>query len=339
MAPERVTRPQRLAGMSHVAAASMGYESSLFLGADGGVWTAGRNPDGQVGVGFWGAGVSPPVPLASLPPATAVSAGSTHALALLRDGTLRAWGRNDQGSLGDGSGEPKLAPVVVRGLTGVRAACAGGDVSFALGEDGALWRWGGPGANPDAADPRDDLVPRRVPGTRGFRSVSCNDADRSALLLHEDTTVWQMGADTPAPLRVGGLNAVTAIASSDGHSLALDAAGRVWEWHGFETAPVVVVASGVAAVAAGSQHAVVRHADGTVWTWGRNTFGQLCDGTSVDSDRPVRIAHDSAAITAGYESTLVIHSDGSASVCGWNQPRLGVSLAGSHTPLAVTLGP
>ena len=42
--------------------------------------------------------------------------GLGHSLALRRDGSVWAWGRNDAGQLGDGSNTTRLAPVVVQGL-------------------------------------------------------------------------------------------------------------------------------------------------------------------------------------------------------------------------------
>jgi alpha-tubulin suppressor-like RCC1 family protein len=43
----------------------------------------------------------------------AISAGSFFALAVLADGTVKAWGRNDFGQLGMSDGEDRLTPVTV----------------------------------------------------------------------------------------------------------------------------------------------------------------------------------------------------------------------------------
>ena len=58
------------------------------------------------------------------------------ALALLDDGTVRAWGQNRQGQLGDGTDgnyHYHATPVVVAGLTGVTALAAGNGHSLAIG--------------------------------------------------------------------------------------------------------------------------------------------------------------------------------------------------------------
>ena len=40
--------------------------------------------------------------------------------------------------------------------------------------------------------------------------------------------------------------------------------------------------SSVVAIAAGIDHNLAVKSDGTVWAWGRNSYGQLGDGTTTD---------------------------------------------------------
>jgi alpha-tubulin suppressor-like RCC1 family protein len=95
----------------------------------------------------------------------AIAAGSSHSLALKEDGTVRAWGYNFFGQLGNGSatnaketkcentaepGDPQVVsscadsptPVRVGGLDGVEAIAAGASHALALKEDGTVWAWG-----------------------------------------------------------------------------------------------------------------------------------------------------------------------------------------------------
>jgi hypothetical protein len=74
--------------------------------------------------------------------ATAMTAGKLHALALLRDGTVWAWGANISGQLGDGTTTLRSTPLPVPGLTGVFAVEAGDDHSLAVRSDGTVWAWG-----------------------------------------------------------------------------------------------------------------------------------------------------------------------------------------------------
>jgi alpha-tubulin suppressor-like RCC1 family protein len=62
---------------------------------------------------------------------TAIAAGSHHSLALLKDGTVWAWGYNGYGQLGDGTVQSRDRPVKALELKGVKVIDAGGYHSLA----------------------------------------------------------------------------------------------------------------------------------------------------------------------------------------------------------------
>jgi alpha-tubulin suppressor-like RCC1 family protein len=64
--------------------------------------------------------------------ALALAAGSSHACALLTDGTVRCWGANYSGQLGDGTTTFTSLPVPVKGLSDVTALVAGDRHSCAV---------------------------------------------------------------------------------------------------------------------------------------------------------------------------------------------------------------
>jgi hypothetical protein len=78
---------------------------------------------------------------------TAISAGSSHSLALCSDGTLAAWGSGSSGQLGNNSANSSIVPVAVvqNGvLSGkvVIGISAGGSHNLALCSDGTVAAWG-----------------------------------------------------------------------------------------------------------------------------------------------------------------------------------------------------
>ena len=104
---------------SQITAIAAGSNNSLALRADGIVLSWGINETGQLGSGSASPGFRPaPAPVVGLADVVAISCGFGlgHSLALRRDGSVWAWGRNDAGQLGDGSNTTRLAPVVVQGL-------------------------------------------------------------------------------------------------------------------------------------------------------------------------------------------------------------------------------
>lgn len=79
------------------------------------------------------------------------------------------------------------------------------------------------------------------------------------------------------------------------------------------------------AIAAGDQHSLGLASDGTIWAWGRNTEGQVGDGTGVDKASPVPVLTDAIAVAAGMQHSLAVRTDGTVWAWGENgaEGRLG----------------
>src|SRR5207302_1055192 len=69
-------------------------------------------------------------------------AGYRDSLALMNDHTLRAWGANNDGQLGDGTNNPSFIPVPVSVLSNVVQVSSGWNHNVALSSDGTVWTWG-----------------------------------------------------------------------------------------------------------------------------------------------------------------------------------------------------
>jgi alpha-tubulin suppressor-like RCC1 family protein len=77
---------------------------------------------------------------------------------------------------------------------------------------------------------------------------------------------------------------------------------------------------GVASVSAGGRHSCAALRDGTAWCWGKNSQGQLGDGTQQDRLRPVMVANlrQVRSVHAGAEHSCALLRDGSVWCWGWN---------------------
>lgn len=91
-----------------------------------------------------------------------VAVGAEHACALLADSTVRCFGSDLVGQLGDGSPGDRAGNGLVPGLTDVTGLTAGGEATCALKSDGSVWCWGH--AVQDLAQPSAALEPVKIEG-------------------------------------------------------------------------------------------------------------------------------------------------------------------------------
>ena len=108
----------------------VGSNHTCALLANGSVQCWGSNSDGQLGNNSTIDSLSPVtvsgISFSSIPVATAISSGGQHTCALLADGSIKCWGSNSYGQLGNGipgNGglSDKLTPVTVVGIGYARA--------------------------------------------------------------------------------------------------------------------------------------------------------------------------------------------------------------------------
>ncbi|MEX2237744.1 MAG: hypothetical protein WEB00_09445 [Dehalococcoidia bacterium] len=135
-------------------AISAGSLHSMALLADGSVMAWGSDVAGQLGNGPDFDSKAVPVPVRDIVSATAISAGGGHSLALLEDFTVRSWGSDSFGQLGNGgvTGDQPVPVQVLNNtgegfapLTSVRAVSAGGEHSLAIITGGITKSWGSDG--------------------------------------------------------------------------------------------------------------------------------------------------------------------------------------------------
>ena len=102
-----------------------------------------------------------------------VTAGDFHACAVLVDTTMRCWGSNSRGQLGDGTRTESTTPVVVAGLSAVAEAGAGGEHTCVRLDDGTMSCWGnGFSGQLGNGSTSDQLVPTTVAGANNVAVIA-----------------------------------------------------------------------------------------------------------------------------------------------------------------------
>lgn len=284
-------------------------------------------------------------PVAGIRAAVAVAAGSYHRLALLADGTLRAWGSNDHGQLGDGTRVDRLEPVAVCDLEGVVAiAASAGGHSVALASDGSVRAWGSNAAGQLGDGTTDDRRrPAVVPGLeRRVAAIAAGPTASFAILDDGMVLGWghclltgpvRLGLHKLRPVVIEELHGVAAIVPGLATHLALTPQGTVLAWGRPRSAAIGTDGEkererpapgppldGVVALASGEQHCLALLADGTIWTWGGNRFGERGDRDTAGSrETPLRLEglSEVRAIAAAEHLSLSLTADGRTHSWGW----------------------
>ena len=272
---------------------------------DGTVWAWGFNGLGALGNGTSGNSSNVPVqvhdpsdPSGFLQDVTAVAAGASHSFALKSDGTVRSWGANNTGQLGNGTSSfgPTTTPVTVSGLSGVKALAGGGNLSLALKTDGTVMSWGSnnSGELGNGTSGGFSTVPVSVSNLRGVRAIDAGGNFGLAIKkTRKGNVVRSWGGNTSGQLGNGTFGGNPFCSCSN--------------------VPVAVSGlKGVKAISAGGDfslgnHGLALRSDGTVVAWGANESGQLGNGDDALSDRntPVKVVNLSSVTgvaAGGYHS-------------------------------------
>uniref|UniRef100_A0ABS3IRW6 InlB B-repeat-containing protein n=1 Tax=Bifidobacterium asteroides TaxID=1684 RepID=A0ABS3IRW6_9BIFI len=211
-----------------------------------------------------------------------LSLGGWHSAALGSDGNLYTWGWNEYGRLGDGTTTEKHRSVLVGKPQGApdgftwKQISLGGQHSAAIGSDGNLYTWGwnkysqlGDGTTTNRTRPVPVGKPQGAPDGFTWKQISLGGQHSAAIGSDGNLYTWgrndtgQQGdgtttnRNTPVPLNKPK-------GASDGFT---------WKQ-----------------ASLGGMHSAAIGSDGNLYTWGRNSEGQLGDGTTTSRTRPVAAA-------------------------------------------------
>lgn len=338
---------------SGVTAIDTGYFYTCALTTTGGVKCWGTNTKGELGDGT-GTPKSSPGGVTGLDSgmaAISLGSGSSHACALTSTGTVKCWGDNAYGQLGDNTGGAKLTPVDVIGLSsGAVAIAASGSSGYScvVTTGGGVKCWGFGMLTPTDKSGLGNDVAAIAAGNNGQTCV---------LTTAGEAKCWWVSLYQSSPVDVTGLGSgVLAIAAGDGsytydssspgtHICALTAAGGVKCWGNNssgqlgdgtttnQNTPVDVtgLSNGITAIAVGGAHTCALTTSGGVKCWGNNWEGQLGDGTRSSKNTPVDVTglgSGVAAIAAGTWHTCALTTGGGVKCWGGGN--------GGSTPKDVT---
>ena len=252
-----------------------------------------------------------------------LTAGSLHTCALNAKGEVWCWGENSSGQLGNGTTVNSNVPVKVIGLPDKVTSFTGGEeFTCAQLKNKEVWCWGenGLGQLNDGT-----TVDRSAPVKSLLKEVQNAIAAGQEALLGEaagNVDTWS--------------NVQAALVKEMGSSLflfgdrwnkggcAINAAGQVKCWQDDLVSSLIGNSKPAYMVETGIGHGCALNDDGTVSCWGLNKYGQLGNGTNLDSGKAVAVKSITEAneIGVGRNHSCVLVGEGYAAVC-WGENTYG----------------
>jgi alpha-tubulin suppressor-like RCC1 family protein len=236
-----------------------------------------------------------------------IDASDAYDLAIDTAGHVWSWGDNDYGALGDGSTASSATPVEVRGLDArARMTDTGNSDAVALLANGQVYSWG------------NNVEGQLCNGTKGGYSTTAAPASALMDALPPGVTVTSVSAANNTAYFLLSNGTVMACGSNQDGDLGDDST----KFYSDKAVQVVGVdgqgvLSGVVATTSGNLSGGALLNNGTVVTWGNNAYGQLGDGTTVNSPVPVPVT----GLSDGTTSDVVQIS------FGGDEPSNGHSMA------------
>lgn len=277
-----------------------------------------------------------------------IATGGGHTCAVTTAGSVKCWGWNQFGQLGNHSNRDKGTPIDVEALnSGVSDISAGFYFTCVLTTSGGVKCWGrndsGQLGN-NSSLPNSNVVDVVGLGS-GIAAISAGSDHACALTTGGGVKCWgsnqygQLGnnstTNSSTPVDVSGLDSdITAIGAGSGYTCALNGAGMVKCWGRNEVGqlgngntseshlPVDVTGlSNVLAIGTGAAHTCAK-TNSDVKCWGWNLYGQLGNNSTTNSSTAVDVSglgSDIKAIGAGAEHSCALNNSGALRCWGSNR--------------------
>ncbi|MDQ6423101.1 fibronectin type III domain-containing protein [Paenibacillus sp. LHD-117] len=343
--------PTTISGLTKVKQLAAGASHTVALMEDGTIKAWGSNSSGQLGLGGTTAIKNIPTAISSLTGVKQIVAGSYYTLALMNEGTVKAWGSNSSGELGLGDTFTRYILTHIAGLSEVRQLAARSNHALALMQNGTIKTWGvNSYGQLGLGDTTSRYTPTSISGLAGVKQIVAGSSYTLALMEDGTTKTWglnssgQLGLGDAIsrniPTTITGLTGVKQLTAGDSHTLALMEDGTVKAWGANSSGqlglgnttsrniPTTIAGlTGVKQLSAGNSHTLALMEDGTVKAWGSNSSGQLGLGDTNNRNIPTTIAGLTGVkqITAGFYYTLALMENGTIKVWGSNyEGQLGL---------------
>lgn len=291
--------PSTFNALTDIKEMSLGYVNSCAILNNGTVQCWGLKQTQFFTMGMENAYITQPEVLNGVSSVKQIENDVASGCALISDGTVKCWGDNSAGQLGDGTNTSRLNPEFVTGLGNVKQISVGQFHVCALINNGTVKCWG-----------------RNGDGQLG------------------DGT----NASRNSPALVSGLSDVVEISLGSNYSCALinDGTAQCWGENGNgqlgngdnsnSSYPVAVYGiSGATKIATSQTHSCVLLPNKKVKCWGTNQMGELGDGTTNSQNTPVYVKglREVTQIDLGGRSSCAVLNDGQVKCWGWNIFGLG----------------
>lgn len=326
---------------------SSGEYHNIAIKSDGTLWAWGSNEKGQLGDGSYSDKSKIPVKIGNDSDWKEVFCGISNSFAIKNDGTLWAWGSNENFSLGiQGAGPVGVGvPRKVGSDSDWKYISAGFNHTLGLKIDGSLWSWGRTIALGLGSSNTVKTLPTRIGNENNWKNIASGHA--FSLAIKDNGSLWSWGnnvklqlglgvtSSKSVPTRVGLDNDWVNIAGGEVHSLAIKIDGTLWAWGyndeyqlGIDSVFPRNIPTQIGNdnnwkdIDASERFSGGLKTDGTLWVWGESSYGSFGLGYTSGYERtPFRVGLESnwKYISLGKWHSSTMKNDNTIWLSGSNE--------------------
>ncbi len=323
---------------------SAGGDRMIALDEDGNIWAWGDNDRNLSNLGDVDKSVIP-VMFENNLKFKKIATGNCVAFAIDENDNLYTWGINNFGQFGEG-GRPANEGVTIHQVKDDTKFkdIAVDDHTLALDINGGLWvsgnnSWGGLGIGTSGS--RTSITSFiRIKEDTTFASVKSGSFQ--SLAIDSDGNLWAWGAarsgcsaDLYSPYQVSAGTKFVFTSGLNGIAYAIDVYGNLYEFQSSCDGPAkssltkIVDGTKFVDVAYGESSytsdnfTLALDVDGNLWTWGRNSYGQLGNGTTRTVSNPTMLQLDAKFVKVEVGKDISAAIDTKGNLWTWGRNNYG----------------